>query len=214
MLADEPIGYWRLGETFGSTAADETGTNPGVYENGPTMGLPGAIDGDTDGALGFDGVDDDVRIPASPSLDVGHQVTFEAWTKYAAGDGVGPILEYSLNGGMGMHFWRFSDEDSLWVNFVSMGGAAYSGMAGATLTPDVWHHVVLTYDGNTVAMYVDAVQVLTAVTGPMDPDTRGDLYIGERPISGYHMKGELDEVAVYPYALSQQQIQTHYDVGR
>jgi hypothetical protein len=95
VLTDEPVGYWRLGETSGSTAADETGANPGTYENGPALGLPGAINGDTDRRLGLDGVDDDVRIPGSASLDVRHQLTFEAWMKYASGDGIGPILEYS-----------------------------------------------------------------------------------------------------------------------
>src|SRR5262249_18708605 len=31
VLADSPISYWRLGETSGTTAADQKGTSPGTY---------------------------------------------------------------------------------------------------------------------------------------------------------------------------------------
>ena len=35
--ADGPVGYWRLGETCGTAAADERGANPGAYVNGPAL---------------------------------------------------------------------------------------------------------------------------------------------------------------------------------
>ena len=63
VLADGPVGYWRLGESGGTTAASETGTNPGIYMNGVTLGRPGAITGDPSSAAGLDGIDDTVRVP-------------------------------------------------------------------------------------------------------------------------------------------------------
>ena len=33
VLAASPVSYWRLGETSGTSAADETGRNPGTYTN-------------------------------------------------------------------------------------------------------------------------------------------------------------------------------------
>jgi len=47
VLADNPVGYWRLGETGGTTAADQTANNDsGTYLNGITLGAAGALVGD------------------------------------------------------------------------------------------------------------------------------------------------------------------------
>ena len=43
VLADNPVGYWRLDETTGTTAADSKGTRPGTYANGVTLGQAGAL---------------------------------------------------------------------------------------------------------------------------------------------------------------------------
>ena len=39
VLADGPSGYWRLGETSGTTAAAVTGGVNGTYTNGPVLGV-------------------------------------------------------------------------------------------------------------------------------------------------------------------------------
>src|SRR6266704_1952588 len=56
VLHDNPSFYWRLGETSGTTAQDRSGHGrTGIYESGTTLGLPGAIAGDTNTAVGLDG---------------------------------------------------------------------------------------------------------------------------------------------------------------
>jgi hypothetical protein len=49
VLADSPIGYWRLGESSGTTAADASGGgHPGTYNGGNvTLGVTGAVGGNT-----------------------------------------------------------------------------------------------------------------------------------------------------------------------
>jgi hypothetical protein len=43
VLVDSPVGYWRLGETSGTIANDETANNlDGTYVNAPTLGVAGA----------------------------------------------------------------------------------------------------------------------------------------------------------------------------
>ena len=56
-----PLGYWRLGESAGTTLVDETGTNDGIYRNSPTLGSIGALADDAaNTAVAFDGtVNDD-----------------------------------------------------------------------------------------------------------------------------------------------------------
>jgi hypothetical protein len=53
ILNSGPISYWRLGETSGSTVADETGSNPGTYVNSPMLNQPGALVGDANPAVTF-----------------------------------------------------------------------------------------------------------------------------------------------------------------
>src|SRR5207244_3076415 len=72
------LAYWRLGESSGATAADELFANPGTYEHGVTLGTGGGLTSDPDTAALFDGVDDDVAVPAlGSSVDF----TVEGWQR-------------------------------------------------------------------------------------------------------------------------------------
>src|SRR6266852_7303617 len=65
ILADKPLGYWRLGESDPSQAAkDASGNgNDGTYVGGVTLGQKGAINRDPDTAAQFDGSTGYVDIP-------------------------------------------------------------------------------------------------------------------------------------------------------
>jgi hypothetical protein len=85
VLADNPAGYWRLGESSGTVAADATGGgNPGTYLGGVTLGVPGGLPGDPDRAARLDGSNDRVSMgdPASGVLDFGtSDFTVELWLR-------------------------------------------------------------------------------------------------------------------------------------
>ena len=62
VLADNPVSYWRLGETT-ATAVDARGANNGTYLNSPTRGVASLLAGDTaNTAVSFDGVNDSVSV--------------------------------------------------------------------------------------------------------------------------------------------------------
>jgi len=89
VLAKGPVGYWRLGEASGPTAADASGNGyDGSYLGNPTFGQLGAIANDPDTAIGFNGPDskDYVEIPdpdsqafSQPTSTVG--LTVEVWMR-------------------------------------------------------------------------------------------------------------------------------------
>ncbi len=85
VLADNPIAYWRLGETGVLTAAANIGSLidvDGTYTNGVSLGLPGLILDDPDQAAGFDGSDDFVSIPDDDGINTGgpyNAKTVELW---------------------------------------------------------------------------------------------------------------------------------------
>ena len=81
VLGDSPVSYWRLDESSGTTAADQLGLNPGTYSGGYTLGVPGAIAGDS--AVAFNGSTGTVTVPNSSSLQTGDVFSLEAWIKPA-----------------------------------------------------------------------------------------------------------------------------------
>jgi hypothetical protein len=68
VLADSPVGYWRFGETLGSTVAvDETGQgSDGAYLQAVTLGVPGALATDANTAARFDGASGVSQVVSSP----------------------------------------------------------------------------------------------------------------------------------------------------
>lgn len=70
------IAHWKFDDTNGLTARDSSGNgNDGVLFNGPTW-----ISSRSGGALSFDGKDDYVSVPDSPSLNsIADQMTVTAW---------------------------------------------------------------------------------------------------------------------------------------
>lgn len=53
--AESPTLYWRVGESGGVTAADETTNHPGTYVGTPTLGEPGLLAGDPDTCVKLNG---------------------------------------------------------------------------------------------------------------------------------------------------------------
>ena len=87
MLADSPLAYWRLGETSGTTAADSSGNNrSGSYLASPSLNQPGALVGDTNRAVGFNGSSQYVNVPYLAALNPA-QLTVEAWVFPTGGQG-------------------------------------------------------------------------------------------------------------------------------
>ncbi|MEI2639941.1 MAG: LamG domain-containing protein [Microthrixaceae bacterium] len=75
------------------------------------------------------------------------------------------------------------------------------------------HHLVGTYDGSHVRIFVDGV--LSAVqtkTGLLTGS--GPFWIGKNSVHGYPFDGAIDEVAVYDSVLSPTQVTAHYQAGR
>jgi hypothetical protein len=77
-----------------------------------------------------------------------------------------------------------------------------------SVAPRFWSHVAATCDGQTVRLFVNAVEVETReVTGPIAPERRPLVlanYIGRK--DAYFFQGDLDDVRIYARALTDEQI--------
>jgi hypothetical protein len=93
--------------------------------------------------------------------------------------------------------------------------AATAAVPGGDLGSSAWIHLVGTYDGVNWKLYRNGVVLATqaSATGALAVDT-GDWAIGSTG-NGWAdaFKGNVDEVAIYGYALSASQVLAHYKAG-
>lgn len=207
VLADTPRGYWRLGESEGTTAADASGkSHPGTYKNTPTLGVAGAIGGNT--GVKFDGASKEfVEVADHADLDLGDTFTLEAWVKREKG-GVNQTI---ISKGSGAYQIRIEEEENKF-QLLRQGTAILS--YGAVIPEDgKWHHVVATKSGSTRKMYVDGVQGATGGTNSTCANTATALRIAVTTEASEQTTGGIDEVAVYATALSEARIKAHYEAG-
>ena len=87
-------------------------------------------------------------------------------------------------------------------------GGANRWATGAVLPLSTWTHVAGTYNGTTIRLYVNGVQVGTsAFTGVIGTST-GALRIGGNSLWGEFFQGQIDEVRIYNRALTAAELVT------
>ena len=213
VLAHDPIGYWRLGDTDSGSARDE-GVNAfdGSYVGAPSS-TEGALGSEDDGAVALDGAEDAVVLPEIGDL-IGRELSMELWFKRSAESTVGPLLEFNTGeeGGIGARLWSYNGADKVHANFMGEAGTSHSVTAPeGTIEADTWYHVVASYDGSGLRLYVNGNQVGDTLEGSWPTRLDGPLYIGIRAGDERHIDGAVDEVAVYDYALTRSQVRYHRD---
>jgi glucose/arabinose dehydrogenase len=210
---DGPVGYWRLGESGGTTAGDETGANPGTYQGAPTLGLAGALASNSNTAASFNGSSQYVNVPSSASLNVSSGVTVEAWAKPAAMPGLGNSGTIAMKATDPPYAYWLQVTDNDRAKFgVGIGGVNRPISAGGVVTTGSWYHLVGTYDGSIQRLYVNGALVASQpLTGSVD-SVAGNFRIGTTRATEW-FNGAIDEVAVYNKALTPAQVQAHYIAG-
>ncbi len=211
VMADNPAAYWRHGESSGTNANDEVGTADGTYINAPTLGATGALSGDTDTAVTFNGTDEYVTVPDSASLDLGDVLSIEAWFKRTSAADTAERMVIAK--GAGAYALTFNVSSDHKLAFANDNTAVIVRQTG-TISDTNWHHVVVTKNGATVALYVDGADQTGTVTNSTLGNTADALFIGrEAAFSGVFWDGGLDEVALYSTVLTAARVTAHYDAG-
>lgn len=220
VLLDNPIGYYRLGETSITTARSEVPGSPvGTYTGTYSRDQPGALPGDSNGAVllgnasrgavvfdevyGFDG-----RLP----------FTLEGWLSTSAMEN-GRIYTlvskgYSTPTIQGYRVFLFDGK----LSFLrSMNSVALDLLDTPLPMTNEWTHFAAVFDGAQMRLYINgslATSQSSTVSIPPSGTINFALGTGTGDIMGTladdAYNGLLDEIAVYDEALSTQQIAQHY----
>lgn len=257
VLADGPVGYWRLNElTHDERVADESGNNHnGSFVGRPSLGEQGAIQQNPNCSMSF-ASEAHIEIPHSTEFSIqtsGEGLSVEVWMRpdtllYAGEDnkkyihwlGKGKPAQRGEPKHMEWGFRLYSSDHPqrpkrisayAWNPQGSEGAGAY--YEGDLVAEGEWIHLVACFQ-HYVAPCAMKTGVQLFVNGEFvqGPPSSGTLYFNEGswsvvPRSGdaplrlatrsatanSFLKGGIDEVAIYPKALTPQRIRRHYDVG-
>ncbi len=180
-----------------ANAADSTGTNNGTLNGGTTI-VPG-VSGQ---AFNFDGTGY-VQIPNSDSLNVS-QVTMAGWIKpvfagrpavpsdfdvvFSKGSGTGD--GYSLNVVMDPTATTYyqvppGGVPKGTVTFFAHISSGRQQLFSPTPLPDdgQYHHVAGTFDGVTMRLYIDGVEVASRAASGTIVNASNDAFIGGQPLN-------------------------------
>lgn len=212
VLSDSPGGYWRLDETSGTLAYDSTGNNNnGLYNGGYTLNRPGAT-ADGDGAVLFDGSTGYIDITSSsPSLVGPYSIEF--WVELGAPPPGNQVIagRHDLTGGrLGSIVYVTPTGLIQAERWATAGTITSLAVSTSAISIGSYAHVVATYDGTKLRIYING-----NLDGSSGTDTTSqnaittDFEIAASTVTP-NFAGTIDEVAVYPTALSASRIQAHY----
>jgi len=194
------MAHWKLDESSGMVASDSVGGNDGTLNGDPTW-WPG--DGKIGGALEFDGAGDYVEVEGYKGISGSNPRTVTAWVKTESGLSIVRWGTLEINGG-------------LWSNVINTAGNLRAAVIGGSvvgdtvINDDTWHHVAIVLPDKAnvkvedILLYVDGEPEDTTISlGSQTINTAVGMDV---LISLDGSVGLLDDVRIYNYALSEEEI--------
>ncbi|MGI0075912.1 MAG: LamG domain-containing protein [Nitrosopumilaceae archaeon] len=232
VLADTPVGYWRLGDQSGTTASDSSGNaRNGTYTGGFTLQAGGLIAEDSNDAVSFNGTTGYVDLGTNifgPVLNGSARVTIEAW-----------FIPNSASGTQWFLFIPINVAANVGVG-IGLSGTGIRGQA-RSVTGDLTQtatatslavigkpvYVACVFDfsaapsGKRIKVYINGrLETNTAVTFANatytngTPDNQDSIGAGNSGTTqNEFFNGIIDEVAIYTTELSATRILAHWDAG-
>ena len=207
IIGGKPAAYWRLDEFAGPAALDHAGRQNGFYENGVVFHLEGAQSeafnraGEINRAAHFCGGRMRARING-----LKNDYTVSMWFWNGMPDGARNIAG-----------WMFSrdrdhaispDGDHLGLNganqLVFKHGPGDPKQGASSVKRWTWNHALLVREGDRVRVYLNGedkpeIDLQAPATFPA---AFNQVFVGGRSDNSNNWEGRLDEVAIYPRALT------------
>ena len=222
LLPDGLVGYWPLNTGAGIQAYDVSANdNHGVLNGGSSW-----TDGKISNAVEFDGEQDYISIPDSPSLRP-EELTVSAWVKPQRRSNSNELFtvvtsHYANNRvNFRLEVGRFQENDDSKPAFVIYRDGSFHTAVGQTDLPlDTWSYVAGSYssdDGGTLRVYVDGeMEDETTGVGPITDYNSEPITIGRSgPIDDqtWEFPGAIDEVKIYDRPLGRDEIADEYSAS-
>jgi hypothetical protein len=211
--ADGATHLWPLSDVS-TTAADAFGSTPGQYIGAHALASSGPLDEQGGPGAAFDGSTSAVTLAGVSDASGVNPYTFELWVRPSATDDE-DVYRFLISQEETVAGER--QGTGIWLSKTGLGFERWSGGVSATITyaaglpVSVWSQVVASYDGSTMRLFVNGVQVGSRATAaPLSsvsaPTTIG---AGADGRSGF-FDGDLADVAIYSQAIARAHVAARY----
>jgi hypothetical protein len=194
-------------------ARDALGAHDGTLQGGAAF-----VDGKVGRAFSFDGTTQYVSVPQSAALQPRTGITLEGWV-YAKGfpsgyAGIAGTWDDNTGANRTYLFWVLGQTMEF---IVSPDGGSYQRVTDVAPFPtDQWVYVAATYDGTTMRLYRDGVEV-ASVASPGQIAVNDKAFLIGRTEGGSvgpnFWKGSIDELSVYDHALTAPELAAIHAAG-
>lgn len=205
VLQDLPVGYWRCGETTGSTLVDSSGNNRnGTYYGSPLLTNPGKISGTTSATFSAT-AGQYAGVPDQAAFDITGALTLIAWVRPTSRNSIrNGIINKMLSPDTVTNFELSILDDGRLFGMIS-DGSSPTGAGGSTVALNTWSLVCLVFTpGNHLRLYINGSQVASVAT------SISSLYTNSEPVrigtlgtygANSNLIGSVCEVEVHNQAL-------------
>ncbi len=215
ILADSPVAYWRFNEAPGAaTAVDASGNgNNATYSGTVMLGQPGVGGGDTAALFNAGGAVDGRAVAANNASLNPANISIEALVDWQGDDGFQQrIVEKSRFTGGQLPEYGLNILPDGQVRFEIQVGATNTTMDSiGAIHAGIGTDVAATYDGALMRIYIGGVldSVMAPILAGGLPFDLTDLGIGNQVDRDRPFNGTIDELALFGYALSGDQLAAH-----
>jgi hypothetical protein len=214
VLADSPLFYGRLGEASGTTMTDSSGNGHNGSYTSVTLGATGLLTSSSDTAASFNGTSSFGAVPYGSWMNTATW-SVEALFKPSSVSGARTIVTRYTPASYDGVFHLRQDNAAVTLYAFRSASLVTCGATGVTLVNGTIYHVVGTYDGSNLQIYVNGTlkNTITSVTGLNNTTTVNPIGVGRSNNAGSFQEfysGVIDEVAYYGSALSSTRIAAHY----
>lgn len=193
------VGWW----PGNASTADIVGGSTGTYINGPSYG-----EGKVGESFDLNGIDQYISVADHPMLRPS-AFSIEAWVKVPSGGT--SVIASKYDGAY--HGWALYTYSGLIEFSLSRDSGANIGIT-AQGSPNIWNHVIATYDGVNARLYVDGRLSANKAFPGGYAASMTELTIGKASwFNGGYSAGKIDEVAFYERALSPTEIKSEHETG-
>ena len=199
-------GYWKFDEGAGTQAADSSGQG----RVGTLLKATGWTTGKLGGALAFTTADANDRVDMGNFNVSGNKLTLAAWI-YVKSIGSDPrIIAKSTGTQTNDLYWLLEIDDGSTprLGFRVHSGGSLLRLTGGSVEKNQWIHVAGVYDGTTMRIYKNGVEVAkNAKSGSLRTGS-ASVWVGDNPPNAQRpFEGSIDDVQVYSRALSVAEVQ-------
>lgn len=172
----------------------------------------------TENALNFDNIDDEVQVPGASSLIAGsNQISLTCWVKPMNANIVFPDYDgfagIRNNTDADFYIVQFGN-NRVEARFRNSSGVNFD-VVDSTIQIGVWQHYTLTYNGSELTLYRNGIVVGNTIANGTISNTSVPFTIGSMVYSAfnYYMFGELDEITLWNRFLTPFQVRCLANFG-